>query len=242
MNWTRIFNRLFDLINVDRNHPAYFSGRRFIDKVREIDQYHPDYYQYIELRRDEDKSTSRRDFFYDIILNFELEDRIRFIRSILNDIEEHFPEEVAEIRGLLVGEVIAPIAEVDEDLWNADRLNDYLVEIDNSLTGGNYERAVTLSYTCLEGFYKAFVRRNIPNKADENEIIRLSRIIKDYLRANVENYSDESLSIITNISHTVDRTRNQFSEAHFDNEASMWLAKFVRDLVNSQIRLLLHFI
>lgn len=39
----------------------------------------------------------------------------------------------------------------------------------------------------------------------------------------------------------IDRTRNRFSESHFDEEADRWLAVFARDLVNSEIRLLLHF-
>jgi hypothetical protein len=47
--------------------------------------------------------------------------------------------------------------------------------------------------------------------------------------------------MVMHVSHTVDRARNRFSEAHFEEEAARWLAVFVRDLVNTQIRLLLHF-
>ena len=47
--------------------------------------------------------------------------------------------------------------------------------------------------------------------------------------------------MIGSISHLVDRARNKFSESHFEGEAAKWLAMFVHDLVNSQIRLLLHF-
>jgi hypothetical protein len=32
-----------------------------------------------------------------------------------------------------------------------------------------------------------------------------------------------------------------FSEAHFGGEAGRWLAIYMRDLVNSQVRLLFHF-
>jgi hypothetical protein len=41
--------------------------------------------------------------------------------------------------------------------------------------------------------------------------------------------------------NVLDRTRNRFSESHFDEEADRWLAVFARDPVNSEIRLLLHF-
>ncbi len=47
--------------------------------------------------------------------------------------------------------------------------------------------------------------------------------------------------MVTNVSHTVDKVRNRFGDAHFDQEASRWLSVYVRDLVNTQIRLLLHF-
>ena len=43
-------------------------------------------------------------------------------------------------------------------LW----LNQFLKEIDECIVSANYERAVTLSYTCLEGFYKSFAKAKIP--------------------------------------------------------------------------------
>jgi hypothetical protein len=47
----------------------------------------------------------------------------------------------------------APTAMVPTDAWNAERLNAFLADIDAAIAIGQYERAVTLSYTCLEGFY-----------------------------------------------------------------------------------------
>ena len=38
MNWVVIFNRLFELIDTDGT-PDYFSGPRFLRKVREVDPY-----------------------------------------------------------------------------------------------------------------------------------------------------------------------------------------------------------
>lgn len=48
--------------------------------------------------------------------------------------------------------------------------------------------------------------------------------------------------MVMHVTHIVDKARNQFSESHFDKEADHWLAVYVRDLVNSQIRLLLNFL
>ncbi len=55
-------------------------------------------------------------------------------------------------------------------------------------------------------------------------------------------YPDEALGMVVQIAHTIDRARNGFSESHFDERAARWLAVFVRDLTNSTIRLLLHFL
>lgn len=64
MNWIVIFNRLFELIDIDGT-PNYFSGPRFMRKVREVDPYAPTYQQFIDQRRGQQKSTTRRDYFYD---------------------------------------------------------------------------------------------------------------------------------------------------------------------------------
>jgi hypothetical protein len=240
-NWVTVFNRLFEIID-QKGTPSYFSGPRFIGKVREIDPYFPEYRQYIDERNRTGKSTSRKGYFYDILLGFDEEVRMRLLQSILSDFEPENSEKVGELRGFLGGKAYAPRAIVPSDAWSAERLNDYLNQIDASISSGNYERAISLSYSTLEGSYKAFVRKNVPEKAELNEILDLSKEIKRYLSRTLAAYPDEALSMVNHISHTVDRARNQFSESHFENEAARWLAVYIRDLVNTQVRLLLHFI
>jgi hypothetical protein len=65
--------------------------------------------------------------------------------------------------------------------------------------------------------------------------------VKDYIRSTISEYPDEVLNGITQAAHAVDKARNRFSESHFASEAGSWLSTYVRDLVNTQIRLLLHF-
>lgn len=84
VNWVRVFNRLLEIINPeDVKHPNYFSGRRFIDIIREIDNYHPTYQQYIDKMKKEGQLKSRKDYFVDILESFEPNDRVQIIRSIL---------------------------------------------------------------------------------------------------------------------------------------------------------------
>lgn len=239
MEWVRIWNRLFDLIN--RPGEMYYSGSRFIAKVREVDPYFLTYKQYIEARQQAGEPTSRKDFFFDILRNFDDARRARVMSAIIDDLAEHEPEAAAEIRGVMGGMAGAPIAIVPVDTWGAERLNSFLEEMDTAITGGQYERAVSLGYTCLEGFYRAFAERHAGSTAAPTEIIALSRWIRDCLRTTVRDYPDEVLNLINHTSHAVDRARNRFSEAHFGGDAGRWLAAYVRDIVNVQIRLLLHF-
>jgi hypothetical protein len=73
------------------------------------------------------------------------------------------------------------------------------------------------------------------------EIVAISKWIRDYLRKSISEYPDEVLNLINHTSHAVDRASNRFSESHFGGEADRWLATYMRDVVNIQIRLLLHF-
>lgn len=66
VSWVVIFNRLFEVINQPGD--CYFSGPRFISKVREIDSYFPDYHQFLNDRNKTGKSSSRKSYFYDILL------------------------------------------------------------------------------------------------------------------------------------------------------------------------------
>lgn len=65
IDWVRAFNGLFQILD-QLGTPTYYSGGRFISKVREVDPLFPDYTQFIDERRRTNKSTSRRNYYYDI--------------------------------------------------------------------------------------------------------------------------------------------------------------------------------
>lgn len=238
----RIYNLLFPLINKGEKAPDYYSGNRFINKVREIDLSHPDYKQYLKQMEEKDERKSRKDYFLDILNTFSEPNQIRIINSILDEIQEYNTEKVAEIKSLLIGGSVVPPAAISIDIWNAERLNKIIKEIDDSISGRYYERAITLSYTCMEGFYKSFVKKKIPSQVCITEIIALGKEVRSYLKASLTSCPDEVLTMINHTTHTIDKTRNGFSESHFAEETQRWLAIYIRDLVNAQIRLLLNFI
>ena len=239
MNWMEIYNRLYEIINEQGGN--YYSGPRFLGIVKEYDPYFPDYYNYMEQLQNEKKSSSRKDYFREIFLAFSDDQKLSFTKRILRDTENINPVKTSELYGILAGNAMSPSVIVPDYIWNSEKLNNYLEQIDNCITEGQHQRAITLSYTCLEGFFRAFIEHNIPSKNGLKEILEMSREIQKYLKETVPFYPDEALRLINHISLTVDRSRNGFSEAHFGNDAEKWLSNFVRDCTNSLIRLLLSF-
>jgi hypothetical protein len=239
-NWRAVFNRLWVIVNAAG--PGYFSGPRFLDKVREFDLDTPTYAEFLALRNEAGKSTSRKDYFYDVLMDVAELTRGRVVNAIVDEVGDTNPNMAAEIRGLLGGAAAVPNAVVPAEAWNADRLNGYLDTINAAIGAGEYDRAVTLCYTCLEGFYKAFSRAKNNGQEPSNELIELAKWIRNHLRAGLAEYPNEVMAQITTTAHVIDRARNRFSEAHFHGEAARWLAVYIRDLLNTQIRLLLHFL
>jgi hypothetical protein len=237
--WNGIFNRLMAIM--DMGPPSYFSGPRFIKKIQEVDDYCPGYNEVIAQRNEAGLSTTRGVYFKDLLMALDEGRRLKVVNSILDDVQTSRPEEAAAVRTLLGGGTSAPMAAIPVETWNAERLNNYLRDIDAAIGTTEYARAVTLSYTCLEGFYGAFVRAKDVREKYPNEIIELSKEVKAILKATMDEYPDEVLNGITNAAHAIDRSRNRFSESHFADETGRWLAVYVRDLANTQIRLLLHF-
>jgi hypothetical protein len=67
------------------------------------------------------------------------------------------------IRNIVFGGSYAvPITVVPVDLWNSEKLNNSLNDIDNAIDAHHYNRATTLSYTCIAGLYKAYIRKHVP--------------------------------------------------------------------------------
>jgi len=100
---------------------------------------------------------------------------------------------------------------------------------------------LTLAYTCLEGFFKAYVRKNVPSESNEHEITALAKLVWEDLKNRNPEYPGEVFNVVKQTAYALNRVRDGFSESHFGNEAEFWIAMYIRDLVNTHIRLLLHF-
>jgi hypothetical protein len=101
MNWIEIYNRLFELINNPDDSATYFSGPRFIKTVKEFERYFPDYTQFLDQRNREGKSTSRKIFYYDILISFQEDLRLKIVNRILDIIRPFKKTEIEKIDYLL---------------------------------------------------------------------------------------------------------------------------------------------
>jgi hypothetical protein len=245
INWVATFNRLFEIINTPGD--SYYGGTRFLDAIREVNYNVPSYKVYIDQKRKKEKSTARRDYYYDLLMEQPDNDRIKIVSNILNSVEHLAPEKVSNIRQL-IGEpshIQGPQAIVPQNLWNAERLNEYLERLDTSIDEGNYEYTLTLAYTCLEGFYKAFIREKIPTQANLNELNPMSVQIRNYIKAQLDAngiiYPEQTLILISTVTNAIANARNNFSDSHSGNRAEKWVAVYLRDNVNSIVKLILNF-
>jgi hypothetical protein len=242
VNWTAVFNRMMKLIDGPAPEHLYYSGPTFIGKIQEFNPAIPDYGTYTARRNLIGASTSRRDYFKDLFLALEDDHKFQFATDVLTDAKESDPKGCEELRKVLGSRPSGPAAKIPDDAWNADRLKDCLQKMDDKIqVERDWEGAVTLAYTSLEGFFKAFVRKHIPDRKDEKEITALAKLVKDYVKARNRQYPDEVLNLLTQTAYALNKTRDGFSESHFAEESEEWIATYMRDLVNTQICLLLHF-
>ena len=76
------------------------SGSEFLDYAREIDDSIPFYTEYIEMRRRDDKSTSRKDFFWDVIKQMDEAEKLEFFKSMIEIVEPKNPEGLNSLKAL----------------------------------------------------------------------------------------------------------------------------------------------
>lgn len=243
-NWVKIFNRLFTIINTPGD--SYYSGSQFLAVLREIDPETPSYQQLIAIRNQENKSTSRKDYYYDLMQALNDIQRTEVYNNFIERLEAIVPDKIEALKELLVEGAVGPVALIPSEVWSSDRLTAYLEEMDASIIQQNYNQTLTLAYTCLEGFYKAFIRSKIPAQIALNELIPMAVEIRNYLRTHLNAtgipYPEQMITLISTITSAICNSRNHFSNAHFADESDKWLAELARDQVNSIVRLLLKFI
>lgn len=245
INWIAAYNRLFILLD-KKGEPTYCSGPNFLRMAQQIDSGIPSYEQLLPVRQRQGKSTSRKAFYWDVIQEMDEAQRLQLFRLFLDELTQYAASEVDIIRGIVFGGGYAvPTTIVPLDLWNSEKLNSSLRDIDNAIDAQQYNRATTLTYTCMEGLYKAYVRKHVPERLDLVDLIQLCKVVKDDISEKLKKrgpFPEQIVNAIPTITNAVANSRNGFSESHFADDAHKWLALFARDLTNSIGRLLLHFI
>lgn len=244
INWIAAYNRLFTLLD-RKDSQTYYSGPSFLRMVQQVEPGSPSYEQLIPLRNRQGKSTSRKSFYWDIILELPEQQRFQLFRLFIDELEPHAKDEVDAIRAIVFGGGYAvPTTVVPVDLWNSEKLNKSLHDIDHAIDAHHYNRATTLSYTCLEGLYKAYIRKHVPEQAGLTDLMPLCKVVKDDISKKLQAqdpFPVEIVNAMPTLTNAIANSRNGFSEAHFGDESQRWLALFARDLTNSIGRLMLNF-
>lgn len=245
VNWTIAFNRLFAAINVE-NTPAYCGGSEFLNVVRKVN---PDCYTYSQLMEERKRlrlSQSRRDYYFDVIKALNEQQRFGLYRLFIDGLDSMNKEAADSVRDAVFGGGRAvPVTIIPFDLWNSEKLNNSLDSIDHAIAVEDFNRATTLTYTCLEGLYKAYVRKHLPAQEGLTDLMQLCKVVKDDIcqKLSVQGpFPMEIVNAMSTLTKAIANSRNGFSESHFADDSQRWLALFARDLTNSLGRLMLNFI
>jgi hypothetical protein len=244
VNWIAAYNRLFALLD-RKETPTYYSGGNFLRTVQQVDPGAPSYEQLISQRQSQGKSTSRKSYYWDVIQGLPEQQRFQLYRVFIDELHPHATDEVDAIRAIVFGGGYAvPTTVVPVDLWNSEKLNNSLKDIDHAIDAQQYNRATTLSYTCLEGLYKAYVRKHVPAQVGLTDLIQLCKAVKEDISRKLlaqGPFPVEIVNAMPTLTNAIANSRNGFSESHFGGDSQRWLALFARDLTNSIGRLLLSF-
>ena len=244
INWISAFNRLFPIL--DREGETYYSGSSFIKMAQQVTYDLPDYQNYIDIRNRQGKSTTRRNFYWDIINALTEQQKYDLFRLFIESLEPHAKEEMSDLKKFIFGGGSpVPIANIPADFSNAEKLSRSLAEIDKAIESGQHNRAVTLAYSCLEGIYKAYLNKNVPDSSLTNDLLPMAKLVKNDILERVKGSNqapEQIINSIPTITNAIANSRNSFSESHFDQDAQSWLSVYARDLTNSIGRLLLHFV
>lgn len=214
MNWIEIYNRLFELINNQGDTATYFSGPRFIDTVRQYEPYFPDYTQFINQRNIEGKSTSRKIFYYDILLGLSDEVRLKVVNRILEIVKPFSEEKVLQIESVLQNKksTLKPDHQTNSDSrkpivfisysWDNDEHKKWVLNLADKLCTDGIDIILDRYYLKPGTNLPHFVENNL-NKADRVIIIftknyklkadkRTGGVGYEYSIMNVELYKNQT--------------------------------------------------
>ncbi|MCW3106378.1 MAG: hypothetical protein JWQ09_884 [Segetibacter sp.] len=96
VDWLAAYTRLYPFL--DGN-----TGSQFIKKVQQFDPDLLDYNDYIEKRRQEEKSTTKKQYFRDILLSYPENIRLKLFEFFIGEIGQDEQDKAKEINSILAG-------------------------------------------------------------------------------------------------------------------------------------------
>jgi hypothetical protein len=95
-DWTAAYRRLYKFLDG-------YTGSQFIKTVQQVDPDLLDYMDYIEKRRKEDKSRTKKDYFKDILLFYPDDIKHHLFEIFLSSIDQTNPDDAKDIRKIING-------------------------------------------------------------------------------------------------------------------------------------------
>ncbi|MGV3696317.1 toll/interleukin-1 receptor domain-containing protein [Flavobacterium sp.] len=181
VNWIEIYNRTFEILNNQGDPATYFSGPRFIDTVKQYERYFPDYSQFINQRNLEGKSTSRKIYYYDILLGLSDDTRLLVIKRILEILKPFAEDKVIQVENLLNNndpfiEVTQSKVETKKPIvfisysWDNDKHKKWVLDLANKLCKDGIDVILDRYYLKPGSNLPHFVEQNL-SKADRIVIV-----------------------------------------------------------------------
>lgn len=132
VNWIAAYNYLFVALNSE-NRVLCVSGARFCCMMQQIDPDSPSYQQLLPVRQSQGQSRSRKDFYWDHIQGLSEPQRFSLHRPFVDHVEAHDKVQADAIRDIVLGGGRAvPVMIILVDLWNLEKLNNSLTDIDRA--------------------------------------------------------------------------------------------------------------
>ena len=239
IDWTAAYKRLYEFLDT-------YTGSQFIKSVQQTDPDLSDYKDYIEKRLKDEKSTTKKEYFKDILLSYPEDIRQHLFEVFLKKYEQSSPEKAKEIRTIINGGKVDIRKVLYAKAIASQEIDDALVQ--DTLKGlETYAEANKLYKQALSGLnsgkeprhilddlrlsLECFLRQFLNNdKSLENQISQLAK----YQEA--KGISPEISSLFQKLLDIFSKYQNNYVKHH--NKVKESELEFLFNLVNTFYRFL----
>ena len=240
IDWIAAYNRLHKFLDT-------YKGSDFIRIVQETDPDLLDYNDYIKRRQDEGKSTTKKDYFKDILLSYPDDIKHHLFEVFLEKFEKSSPEDVKDIRTILKGGKVdirktilnkaVASKEVDQNLMTdtlsgleayPDASKLYQQSVTGLKSGKETRHVLDDLRLSVEYFLRALLKND---KTLENQISPLANYQKE------KGISPEIISTFQKLLDLFAKYQNNYVKHH--DKAKDSEVEFIFNLANTLFRFLL---